>query len=218
MQNSLTTLLAAGFLGCGLMAQELRQTTEKQSHPARPTYEMKILQIGDTYQGVRFKPATGEAWQLARDRWEALPESGPVPAGDYDVLMITAGDRLVVVRFDRATGGTWMLRSRKWSPFQEPSPAPGAAAPAGSGRYEVRYARAGDHLHLIRFDPRTGACAKVEGNAYQSLAESGPVPPGDYDVTIVATEQTWMAFRVDRSTGTTWLMSNNRWQKVREPD
>jgi hypothetical protein len=223
MRNTLLAVLASGILGPGLMAQPPKPdppAAVKRDGPARPAYEMRMLQMGDTYQGIRFKPATGEAWQIVRDRWEKLPETGPVPAGDYDLMLIPAKDTLVAIRFDRATGATWMLQSRKWSAFQEPAAAPGGGRPAAAGppRYEVRYALAGENLHLVRFDTRTGASAKVEGDTYQTLAESGPVPPGDYDVTVVATGKTWMAFRVDRSTGATWLMTNNRWQKVGEPD
>lgn len=65
MRNTLLALLAAGVLIPSLTAQPPRPApppVEKQDRPARAAYELRMLQVGDTSPGIRFKSATGEAW------------------------------------------------------------------------------------------------------------------------------------------------------------
>ena len=194
------------------------QEADRAAAPARKGYELRMLGVGNTYQGMRFKLATGETWQIAGGRWLKIPEAGPLPAGDYDVLLIPAGESFLAVRIDRSGGATWLFQARRWNRVGEP---PAGAKPNGPGArgggYRLRHARVGDRLHVLRFHTRTGA-AVVETDAYQDLAETGPVPPGDYDVTMIAGEDDWVAFRIDRSTGTTWLLRARQWVKVDEPD
>lgn len=83
-------------------------------------YELRILRVGDTFQGIRFRRTTGEAWQISVDRWEKIPEAAPVPAGNYDVLMIGTDMDFTAFRWDRATGATWHLKGRRWVKVKEP--------------------------------------------------------------------------------------------------
>ena len=70
----------------------------------------------------------------------------------------------------------------------------------------------------MRFHIGTGAAAHIQRDTFRPLGETGPVPPGDFDITMVATDQNWMAFRLDRAAGTTWLLTANTWKLVREPE
>jgi hypothetical protein len=72
-------------------------------------------------------------------------------------------------------------------------------------------------LYLLRFHTRTGLAAVVQGDGYEFQGETGAVPAGDFDVSMIADEKQWMAVRADRSTGTTWLLQANQWNRVAEP-
>jgi hypothetical protein len=83
-------------------------------------YELRLIRVGDTVQGIRFKPTTGKAWYIAVDKWVLIPETGEVPAGDFDVLMAPLERDFTAFRFDRLTGLTWQLKDRKWVKVKEP--------------------------------------------------------------------------------------------------
>lgn len=183
--------------------------------PAAKAFELRTVGVGDTYKCVRFRPGTGEAWQLLDGQWEKLEEAAAPPAGDYDVFLIPAGT-LLAVRVERTTGATWLVQGGKWLPIKEP-PAKGNAAKPAPG-YSVRHTRVGDQLHIVRFHAATGAAWHLAGDKYVTLGETGPVPAGDYDVTMVAGQKDWMAFRIDRTSGKTWLLQANKWNAATEPE
>src|SRR5437764_2468389 len=76
----------------------------------RPTYELRMARVGNTFQGIRFKPASGASWIVVGNKWEPIEESGPVPGGDYDVTIVGTEEAFTAFRFDRKTGATWMLK------------------------------------------------------------------------------------------------------------
>jgi hypothetical protein len=57
----------------------------------------------------------------------------------------------------------------------------------------------------------------IKGDTFEPLGEIGKVPAGDFDLTMIAGQKNWMAFRLDRKSGTTWLLQANIWQEVTEP-
>ncbi|MCI0461030.1 MAG: hypothetical protein L0Z62_29125 [Gemmataceae bacterium] len=96
---------------------------QKQEGPAaaKPReYELKIVRVGNTFQGLRYKVRTGESWMLSGDRYEKVPETTPVPAGDYEVTLITDDTNWMAFRIDRVSGATWQLRGNRWVRFKEP--------------------------------------------------------------------------------------------------
>ena len=187
---------------------------EKPAAPAKG-FELRVLAVGDTYHGIRFKPATGESWKMINGVWEKLAEVAAPPAGDYDITIIPA-EVLLAVRVDRATGSTWLLQKGKWNPVKEPPADPKAPKP-GPG-FAVRHTVVGDQLHVVRFHAKTGATWHLAGDAFEPLAELGKVPTGEFDLTLIASKKDWMAFRIDKKAGTTWLLQANIWQKVTEPE
>jgi hypothetical protein len=205
--------LLVGVLLCGRLAAD-----EKPVAPAPKVYELRIVAVGDSYQGIRFKPSNGEAWQILNGQWEKLEETAVPPAGDYDVIIIPA-DSLLALRIDRTTGATWLLTKGKWSPVKEPPLKPGAPAakPAGPG-YALRHVRLGDQLHVLRFHTTTGATWHIGADTFEPMAEAGKVPAGDFDLTLITGTKNWMGFRLDRKSGTTWILQANIWQKVAEPE
>jgi hypothetical protein len=181
-------------------------------------YELRIVTSGDTYHGIRFKPATGESWRIINGRWEKLDEAAALPAGDYDITLIPA-QALLAVRIDRATGTTWLLTGKKWSAVKEPAPkrdAP-AAKPPGPGCV-LRYIVVGDQLQVVRFHTKTGATWHLRHDTFEPLGEFDKVPAGDFELTMIASKTDWMAFRLDKKSGKTWLLQANLWQIVTEPE
>src|SRR5262245_9884239 len=119
-------LLGAILMACGWMAIQprvsaLTQKAESSPKDKSPTqFELRVVRAGETVQAIRFKPTTGNAWYLAGDRWVSIPETGDVPAGDFDVLMAPLERNLRAFRFDRLTGVAWQLTDRKWVKVREP--------------------------------------------------------------------------------------------------
>lgn len=106
----------------GLAPTPLAVAQKADPMPAqkRKEHELRIIRVGNTFQGVRFKTATGEAWMMVGDKFEKLAESGPVPAGDYDITLVTDDTNWMAFRIDHATGATWQLRNNKWVKVKEP--------------------------------------------------------------------------------------------------
>jgi len=199
-------------------------STQSEGQPAAKSkkFELRIVRLRDTYQGFRFRPDTGESWQISKEGWIKMAEADPVPVAKYDLLLVTTEENLTVFRVDRASGHTWQLQARLWVKYDEPSKddaKPKAPAPAEGKSYDFRQVRVGNTLHIVRFDTKSGATWHLRGNeGYEPLGETGAVGAGDYDVTMVATEKTWMAFRINRATGASWLLRQNTWYKVKEPE
>jgi hypothetical protein len=88
--------------------------------------------------------------------------------------------------------------------------------PPKGKQYELRLLRVGKAIQGIRFHIVTGETWTVEDDKYTKLAETDPIPAGDYDVTLVTDDNNWMAFRIDRLTGATWQLRGNKWVRVKE--
>jgi hypothetical protein len=86
----------------------------------RSEYELRLIRVGNTFQGIRFKSTTGETWRMDGDRFEKIPESGPIPAGDYEVTLVTDDTNWMAFRIDRVSGATWQMRGNKWHKVKEP--------------------------------------------------------------------------------------------------
>jgi hypothetical protein len=186
---------------------------DKPAAPAKG-FELRILVVGEMYHGIRFKPATGESWQMLRGAWEKLEETAAPPAGDYDITIIPA-EALLAVRVDRATGSTWLLQKGQWNRVKEPAADPKAPKP-GPG-FAVRYTLVTEQLHVVRFHTKTGAAWHIVGDEYEPLGELGNVPAGEFDLTLIAGKKDWMGFRIDKKAGATWILKANIWHKVTEP-
>jgi hypothetical protein len=179
---------------------------------------LRVANVGEVYRGIRFKPATGESWQLLGGRWEMLEEVAPPPAGDYDVVLLPA-ESLLALRLDRTTGATWLVQGGKWVPIKEPAAAkPGVPAGKPGPGYALRHVRLGNQLHVLRFHTTTGEAWHISGGAFDPQGETGPVPVGEFDVKMIAGEKKWMAFRLDRKSGKAWLLQANKWNLAAEPE
>jgi hypothetical protein len=183
--------------------------------------KFRMIQVGGTYQGIRFKPTTGETWQIYESRWFSIPEPGRVPPGNYEVTLLATDDGFTAFRLDRTTGATWQLKNRRWIKINEPAAdrlqGEGPARHNGS-RYELRMTRVGDILHVIRFEATTGQSAHIVDETYEKVPETGPVPIGDYDVSLISLDNDWRGFRLNRTTGTAWSLENTQWRQVAETD
>src|SRR5262249_8873879 len=79
-----------------------------------PAFQLRIVRVGDTYQGLRFHSTTGEAWQIGGEQWRKVPEMDAPPAGEYDITVIPTDSGFIAVRFERVAGATWLLRNKQW--------------------------------------------------------------------------------------------------------
>jgi hypothetical protein len=119
-------ILGALCLACGWQANQPHVSVLAQKGESSPQiksqtqYELRVIRAGDTVQGIRFKPTTGKASYVAGDRWVPIPETGDVPAGDFDVILAPLERNFRAFRFDRLTGVTWQLTDRKWVKVREP--------------------------------------------------------------------------------------------------
>src|SRR5262245_34287483 len=169
------------------------QEAEKgKSEPASAPYKIELVKIGNTYQGLKYRPATGEAWQIVVDKWEKISEMANCPAGEYQITLIPDENGFQAIRMEILTGTTCLLRNRKWNPIKEPDiekPAPVPKAARDGQAYELRHVRVGNQLHVLRLHTGTGAVAHIAGDAYETYPEpAGPVPAGKYEVTMMATK------------------------------
>ena len=118
----LLVLVGVAWFGGGAPLQQpaFARKAEPAPTPKRGDYELRIIRVGNTFQAVRFKVATGESWLIDRDKFDPIPETGPVAAGDYDVTLVTDDTNWMAFRIDRLTGATWQLRGNKWNKVKEP--------------------------------------------------------------------------------------------------
>jgi len=88
--------------------------------PAHPNYELRVMRRGKVFECFRFSPEKGEAWRELNDKWEKIPESGAVPAGDYDIVLTPMADETFAAhRIDRRSGKSWYY-THKWNEIVEP--------------------------------------------------------------------------------------------------
>jgi hypothetical protein len=114
-------VLAFAFLGVLFVVDAAAQ------QPAdKDRYELRVIRVGNTFQGLRFKTQSGESWQLVVDKYEKIPETGPVAAGDFEITLVTDDNDWTAFRIDRKSGVTWQLKNRKWVKFKEPGEDKGA--------------------------------------------------------------------------------------------
>jgi hypothetical protein len=88
--------------------------------------------------------------------------------------------------------------------------------PAPGKGYELRIVAVGEIYHGIRFKPTTGESWMMLNGRWEKLAEDAVPPAGDYEITIIPAESL-LAVRLDRATGTTWLLAKKKWIAVKEP-
>jgi hypothetical protein len=106
----LSVLLGVAFaVGAELLPRSaLAQKAEPMPPAKGKQFELRPKGGGAALWAIRFNVTTGESWMIAGGEAAKIPESGPVPAGDYDVLIDKDSPAL---RIDRGTGATWYLKT-----------------------------------------------------------------------------------------------------------
>ena len=91
--------------------------------PAPKNYELVVLETADSFEAIRYSPASGAAWRIDGDEWRLLEEDDPkavLPIGDYEVqAVLTTSDSMAVLRIDRRSGVCWYLSRDKWTLVEE---------------------------------------------------------------------------------------------------
>lgn len=75
-----------------------------------PGYALRHVRQGDQLHVLRFHTTTREAWHINEDEFTLQGETGPVPAGEYDIKMIageSAGWRSGWIRSRARPGCCW---------------------------------------------------------------------------------------------------------------
>src|SRR5262245_22075439 len=103
----LSVLLGSASLGGPARSQPAAQKPEPPPAHKGKGFELRVIRLGNTFQALRLNVRTGESWTIAGDQYEKVPETGPVPAGDYDVTLVTDDTNWMAFRIDRLTGATW---------------------------------------------------------------------------------------------------------------
>ena len=100
---------------------ESMPTTAVQS-ANRPNFEIRLIGLPNgLYDNIRFNTTRGEAWIQIGTKWEKIPETGPVPTGDYDIqLALLPNSNHAAIRIERTTGKTWYRANGKWNEIPEP--------------------------------------------------------------------------------------------------
>jgi hypothetical protein len=113
--------LACVWMATQPLVSALAQKDESSpQNKSQPPFELRVIHAGNTIQGIRFKPTTGQAWYVSGDRWVPIPETGDVPAGDFEVVLAPVERKFRAFRFDRLTGVAWQLTDQKWAKLKEP--------------------------------------------------------------------------------------------------
>jgi hypothetical protein len=108
-------------VGVGVLPRAaLAQKAEPMPPAKGKQFELRLIRVGNTFQSIRFNVITGESWRMAGDKYEKVPESGEVPAGDYDIQLVTDDTDWMAFRIDRVSGTTWQMRGNKWIKVKEP--------------------------------------------------------------------------------------------------
>jgi hypothetical protein len=88
---------------------------------------------------------------------------------------------------------------------------------------QMRLVSEGRLENSVRYNPITGATQRLvwedsrTSPAWKNIPEMSAVPQGDFEVRIVqARKGTFVAVRMDRITGKTWLNVEGAWEPVRE--
>ncbi len=92
-----------------------------------------------------------------------------------------------------------------------------AEAPAGP-QFRLKTAAVGTGWEAIRYNVTTGETARSLALKFQKLAETGPIPSGDYELQIIPLGPDGFsgfgAVRFDRVSGRTWALVDNKWQEI----
>ena len=116
-------ILVCGAVAGWLLAQMgtgLRPVHAQGKAEAR-NFEIRHLSLKNgNREIVRFSPTKGDAWLYTNNQWEKLPEAGPVPSGDYEMVLAEAvNNAFWATRFERNTGRAWNLSGGKWFDIAE---------------------------------------------------------------------------------------------------
>ena len=79
-----------------------------------------------------------------------------------------------------------------------------AVAEEPSGPFRIRSAISTKGVQTFRWNKQTGAASKLELDTWYRIHETDKPAPGDYDLVLVAANDSWMIYRIETNTGTTW--------------
>lgn len=102
----------------------------------------------------------------------------------------------------------------------------------GKKRFEMRTLTLPDGSVIsFRFNPTTGESWRMvwksdqQTNVWETVADTGRIPSGDYDIQIGDSTDTrnpkagtyFVTYRIDRLSGKTWWQKQGKWHEVTEP-
>jgi hypothetical protein len=94
----------------------------------------------------------------------------------------------------------------------------GSAISSAEDGYELTVIRpdASDGVTVYRINVETGLVSNVTGATAADVAESQPLPAGEYRLYSAQTpdKKSYWLYRLDTRSGRTWFFSNNAWNEV----
>jgi hypothetical protein len=71
---------------------------------------------------------------------------------------------------------------------------------------------------VLRLNTKTGETWFIgDGEKWQKHIDANPIPEGEYDLLVVASDNSVVTVRIDCAKGTTWHLRDKAWSKVEEP-
>jgi hypothetical protein len=105
-----------------------------------------------------------------------------------------------------------------WTTFPQTS-AHSANVTQERGPFVVRVVKisGSNNFGVVRLNTKTGETSVVANQKWLKHEDATPIPEGDYDISILVTDSDAMTVRIDRATGSTWILRSKTWTKVEEP-
>ena len=68
---------------------------------------------------------------------------------------------------------------------------------------------------FIKYNTSTGEVWDPNGDTFTKLVEPGPIPTGDYEVQMIIMNETKILTRIDKTSGRTWYLSQNKFIEMK---
>jgi hypothetical protein len=120
--------LASGTVALLVLATlTAARSASAASNQAEPKYQIAMAVVGeDRWFAIRYDVESGKTWRMVEDKWEAMPDPAPLPAGHYEVHVLPLKNDWGGLRLDTQSGRAWQARESAWVEISVPKD---AAAP-----------------------------------------------------------------------------------------
>jgi hypothetical protein len=109
------------------------------SSQTEPKYQIAMAVVGDDrWFAIRYDVTTGKTWRMVEDKWEAMPDPAPLPAGHYEVHVLPLKNDWGGLRLEVISGRAWQARESAWVEINAPTEAPPAKTEAPPAKKDAK--------------------------------------------------------------------------------